>query len=85
MDIDNFSESRFWWKFIMDHYRRKWGSNYLIAPFGPKYIVPEYNHPNMTISVKSDDLYKELKLTADVLMAEVLKIDFNINLIIVRA
>jgi hypothetical protein len=85
MDIDNFSESRFWWQFIMDHYQRKWGSHSLIAPFGPKYLVPEYNHPNMILHVKDETLYQEVKRTSDILMAELLKIDFNIHLTIVRA
>ena len=85
MNPDKFKQSRFYWKTIQDIYRNKWGTLSPLLGFGPRFLVPEYDYPNLTLHVKDDRLYDSiLKITND-LLKEVLKLDLNINLNIVRA
>ena len=83
MDLENFRESRFWFKFIMDHYDKQW---HQITPFknkSPEDLVPDYNHPNMTLYVKDEELFDTIQKASKIILSEVLQKDFNIHLTIV--
>ncbi len=84
MNPEKFKQSRFYWKAIQDIYRSKWESISSLLGFCPRFLVPEYDYPNMTLHVKDENLYNSILKIANDLIKEVLKTDLNINLNIVR-
>jgi|GEM_PF-2623557 len=83
MDLDKFQDSRFWFKYIMDRYDKEW---HQITPFKnrtPADLVPEYEHPNLTLYVKDEELFDTIHKASNIVLSEVLEKDFNIHLTIV--
>lgn len=83
-DLDSLRRSRSWWSTILFYYKQKFKQSAMLQHYGPKDIVPEYQHPNMTLKIKSYSLFAEIKKILDEL-ANMMKQDFNINLNVVNS
>lgn len=77
MDLDNFKESRFYLKYILDKILGVY-PDWIIKP---DVMIPKYHHPHFEVSIKDKDIYDFLK--NHIYLHNELKQKYQINLSIV--
>ena len=80
MDLDNFAESRFWYQYLLDKFKKRNDVDLGFEHLTIDTVIPNYTHPELTLTVKNEYWYDVIKASISLFLDKELKDNYNINL-----